>query len=575
MKKFKKVLSVVLAVVLVAVSFIAPASAAQALPLIVVNDLGWTPLVSGIGTSGEKQLFPLTEEETKVFSAALVAAVVEGFTAYGVLYDNWHVFNSIVVPVLARYVDPIAYNLDGTPKYDDVTDKSANCSMANYPVDAVDKEEIKAQKAEREEIFSVFGTEYAEQYGDDYVYAFGYDWRKSPIDVAADLDAYIKSVKDETGASKVNVVAVGLGSNVLLAYMNAFGGNELNNVVFASPAWQGTSLVGSLFTGNIELDIFAVENYLVMLARGSFTTHFAAYLTSYIASWEGLSHEYFAKFNYILQKMLPKIYSAVVSPMLSGMPGLWALVPADMYAEAKDYMFPDNSINAELEAKIDAYNLIQNNAQSIIESCEADGMRFSIVCGYNSQLFPVNTTYPTSDVLIDTVYASGGATCSKYLQAHDDWGKVYKQKIKDDHNHVSWDSRIDSSTCMFPEQTWFIKNLQHSAYNPDYGTTDLVMWLLSAKKQQTVFSDTENHPQFSLFNTYTRKTKGCPADYLLGDVDMSTAVTIADARLALKMSAGQLEPTEDQLVLGDIDENGDISATDARSILCMALDIPY
>ncbi len=575
MKMFKKVMSIVLAAVLISVSFIAPVSAADAVPLIVVNDLGWTPLVSDKDTSAEKQLFPLTDADTKEFTTKLVAAVAAGFTAYGVLYDNWQVFCSFVLPVFSSYIDPIAYNPDGTPKYDNAEDKSPNCSMSNYPVDAVEKEDIKAQKEEREKIFSVFGVEYGEKFGDENVYAFGYDWRRSPIDCADDLDAYIEQVKSETGADKVNVVAVGQGSNVMLAYMNAYGGTSINNLVFASPAWQGTSIMGSLFTGDIELDIFAVENYLVMLANGSFTTHFAAYITSFIASYEGLSHEYFGKFNYILQKMLPRIYSDIIDPQVKGMPGLWSLVPVDYYDNAKDFMYPDSSVDPDFEAKIDAYNAMQKNAKSIIESCEEDGMKFGIVCGYNGQLFPVNETYPTSDTLIDTKYASGGAVCAKYLQAFDDWGAVHKQEIKDEHNHISWDQRIDSSTCMFPEQTWFIKNLQHSAYNTQNGTTELVMWLLTSDKQQTVTSDLENHSQFSLFNTYTRQTKNSSPDLLLGDVNMSTAVTIADARLALKISADLVEPTEDQIFVGDIDEDGIISADDARSILCMAVDIPY
>lgn len=572
MKAFKKVMCIALAVVLASLALVAPVSAAKAVPLIVVNDMMANPLVYGLGTENEKQVCPLTDGDVKSFTTAFLTALTVGFVEYGLTYDNWDVYCNKVIPVINEYIDPIAYNPDGTPKYAEVEAKIYNCALSDFPVDGKTEEEVEAQKAEREAIFSAIGVEYGKKFGDDNVYVFNYDWRKSPLDVAADFNAFVDQVKSERGASKVNVVGLGEGSNILLTFMSDYNCSKLKNVVFASPAWQGTSIIGSLFTGDIELDIFAVENYLVMLGRGSFTTHFASVLISSVASYEGLSHEYFAKFNYILQKMLPRLYSDTINPLLKGIPALWSFVPADYYADAKAYMFPDE-MNADLETNIDAYNSIMTNAKQIIEDAESSGVKFGIVCGYNCQLFPVNETYPTSDTVVDTCYASGGAVCADYLKAFDDWDAHYEQQIKDDHDHVSWDMRVDASTCMFPEQTWFIKNLTHTGYNANYGTTDVVIWLLSAKKQCTVHTDETKYPQFSLFNTYTRETKACPTTGVLGDVDLSTAVTVKDARLALRISAGFEEATEEQVLLGDIDEDGEISTADARSILCMALGI--
>ena len=99
------------------------------------------------------------------------------------------------------------------------------------------------------------------------------------------------------------------------------------------------------------------------------------------------------------------------------------------------------------------------------------------------------------------------------------------------------------------------------------------MWLLSADKQYTVHTDEEKYPQFSLYNTYTRTTKPCPTTGIIGDVDLSTAVTVSDARLALLFALEIETPTDEQIILGDIDEDGKISTSDARAILCMALGI--
>ena len=574
MKAFKKVIAVTLALMLAALVLLMPVSAAKSVPLIIINGFGRTPLVQDYGTEDEKIVFPHPEEMYEEMFTNTLGALIKSYISYALTYDNWEVYANHYLPIIAEYYEDIAYGKDGKPVNEDITN-----AVYLEPMSAYTDEEKQA-------IFSDIGIKYAEQYGEDNIYAFGYDWRKSPIDNAAELDEFIEYVKSETGSKKVNVCAMSEGANIMLAYMDEYNTKNLNNVVFASPAWQGTSVIGSLFTGGVEFDIFAVENFLVMLGRQSFVTHFASVLTSWVASYEGLSHEYFAKFNYIIQKLEPRMYSDIIFPIFANMPGLWSFVPGDYYEDAKAYMFAGGenadgfeapAIYSGLEEKIDAYNEIQANAKQIILDAENNGVKFAIVCGYNCQIAPINETYPTSDTVIDTSYASGGATTALYLQAFDDWGAVHEQVIKDDHNHISWDQRIDASTCMFPEQTWFIKNLEHLGYNADNGTCDLVVWLLGMDSQATIQTDKENYPQFSLYNTYKHTTYGCPdsSDGLLGDVDFSGVVRLDDVRLALQFAAGAAEPDDDQLFWGDIDEDGDITTADAKSILCIAIGIDY
>ena len=55
--------------------------------------------------------------------------------------------------------------------------------------------------------------------------------------------------------------------------------------------------------------------------------------------------------------------------------------------------------------------------------------------------------------MIDTKYTSLGATVAPF------GGELESGK------RLSPDKQIDASTCMFPDQTWFIKNLRHSYEN--------------------------------------------------------------------------------------------------------------
>ncbi|MBR2875574.1 MAG: alpha/beta fold hydrolase, partial [Clostridia bacterium] len=495
MKAFKKVLCISLAIMLAGLTLVAPVAAATDIPLIVVQGFAATPLVKNAGTDQEVQVFPPENFVNDGNIANLTTAIITGLIEYRVSDEDWNAFAKKVLPEVNKLLDPIAYNVDGTPKYNNVA-----CVTYDEPMSSYTEEEQKT-------IFTAFGIKYAQQYNADMVYSFAYDWRQSPIDCADELNNFINYVKSRTGSGKVNVVALSQGSAVTLAYLAEFGGSNINNLVFASPAWQGTSLAGDVFTGNLDIDVYAYENFLVGMSDGSATTHFMAVLFSWFATREEFTEEYFEILTEVISGMEPAIYSDVIVPMLAGMPGLWCLVPDDYFDEAKSFLFPEG-VNANLLAKIEAYNAIQTNAKAIIEDAEATGMKFGIVCGYNRQIAPINDNLNTSDMVVDTKYASGGATCANYLEAFDDWGKNYVQVKKDGHYHVSWDYKVDASTCMFPEQTWFIKNLQHVAYGTyeGDGTCDIVMWLLSMDEQHTVFTDKENYPQFSLYNTYKRFT---------------------------------------------------------------------
>lgn len=559
MKATKKIVCLTLAIIMAALVFVMPVNAASTIPLIMVNGIGSTPLYKNFETEDEALVFSADDAFVEELITDIGTAFVESAIAYGVNKKDFNKFNETFFPKVDKYLDAFGYTLDGVSRDATIGYKQNYKPMSEYT------EEEKA-------VLSEFCYAYGEKYGEKYVYNFSYDWREDPITVAEELNDFIKIVRP--GSGKVNVVALSMGSNITQCYLAKYGGAKFNNVVYAAPAWQGTSLLGNVVTNNLEIDIFAVENYLVQLANVSATTHITAFIMSFIASQEGLSHEYFGDINALFQNISPGTYQSFIRNF-AGMPGIWSLVPHEDYEIGKKFIYEEHGveINPDVEAKIDAYHKIQGNAEQIIKSAKKDGMKFSIVCGYNCQMIPLSTEYEMSDTVVDTKYMSAGATCAKYLQAHDDWDSIYTQKEKDGHNHISWDYKVDASTCAFPENTWFVKNMQHSYFNRDNGTIDIVMWLLGAKTQPNVRTDAENYPQFFLYNTYKKTTKPMPADGVLGDVDGSGAVDTKDARLALKIAAGQKKAKEAQLLLGDIDEDGEISTSDVSDILKLAAGI--
>ncbi|MBR0535361.1 MAG: hypothetical protein IIX14_03175 [Clostridia bacterium] len=563
MKATKRIVCLTLALIMTALAFIMPVSAATTVPLIMIDGIGTTKLYKNFGTAEEELVFSGDEEFITGIIEDAGGALLGGLISFGIGNKDFDALADKVMPVVNKYISPIGFNSDGTP-----VDPTIGFYRTTEPISKYTEEE----KAN----LSSFALAYAERNGEEYVYNFTYDWRADPIENAEQLKDFITEVKAKTNSKRVNMVAMSQGSTVALAYLNAYGGHHLKNIVFAAPAWQGTSTVGDVVTNNIELDAFTLENYLVQLANGSATTHIAAYILAFIATYDGLTKEYLGDLNAFATGLLPRTYTDAFIPYFAGMPGIWSLCPAEYYEVGKEFIFDSHgvAIDPAYEAKIDAYHQIQVNAKSIVEKAMANGANFYIVCGYNCQNAPISPRYESSDGVIETEYMSGGATCADYLKAHNDWGRIYNQKIKDGHNHVSWDYKVDASTCMFPEYTWFIKNQQHNNYKLENGTMDIVMWLLEGDNRVTVTTDTVNYPQFWLYNTYKRTTKAMVNDEVLGDLDSTGAVNTIDARVALKLASGQLQPSDLQYLVGDIDEDGEFSTEDARSVLSIAAGLP-
>ncbi len=585
MKATKKIVCLTLAVIMAGLAFIMPVSAAEAtLPFIMVNGFASSTLYKNLGeiyeedadgnviNEGESGAFPTDEKAIEGLVKDIGGALLSGIIRFGIANKDYDTLADNFFPVVNKYIEDIGYNIDGTPK-----NPTVGVKQLTKPISEYTEEEM----TELTEISEA----YIEKYGAENAYNFTYDWRESPIVIAEQLNDFIKTV---AGSGKVNMIAMSMGSAVALAYLNKYSGKQINSLVFTSPAWQGTELVGDVMTGNIEIDVFAVENFLVQLANVSATTHITAFIISFIASWDGLSREYFGDINSAIQGILPRAYTDTIIPYLAGMPGFWALLPYEYHDAAKEFIFDEHglTIDSEFEAKIDAYHEIQGElydyknpsergaaAKVIDKAMKVDKMKFYIVGGYNCQMYPINDKYESSDTVVDVKHMTGGANCSKYLQAGDDWGKITTQKVEDGHRHLSWDFKVDLSTAAYPEQTWLIKNMQHNGLNSETGTMDVVLHLLMADKQLTVNSDKANYPQFMLYNTYTRTTRPVEHDALMGDVNDSGAVRTDDARLALQMCAGTKKITDHAMAVGDIDEDQKLATADVKAILKMSANI--
>ena len=123
-------------------------------------------------------------------------------------------------------------------------------------------------------------------------------------------------------------------------------------------------------------------------------------------------------------------------------------------------------------------------------------MNIGVFARYNYQITPVIENWNVqSDMVIDTKFTSFGATCAPLGET---LGEDYVQKKTTcGHNHLSVDGVVDASTCLFPEYTWFIKDIQHSFGMREM--EELRDLIFNSEKQVTVH-DYEKFPQFIKYN---------------------------------------------------------------------------
>lgn len=88
----------------------------------------------------------------------------------------------------------------------------------------------------------------------------------------------------------------------------------------------------------------------------------------------------------------------------------------------------------------------------------------------------------------------------------------------------------------------------------------------SIKPEEAFYIDTKFT---NVLKTANLNFKNLPK-LLMGDLDNDGKVTAIDARIALRIAAKMQTPTEYQLKVGDINKDGKITAADARAILLMS-----
>ncbi len=457
----KKVLSVLLAVVLLAVAV---------MPSFATSDkcnCGDTPIiyVAALG-SGTLTLDEGTENERILFRPEIAE----------------------ILPDLLPIV-PAAAKLIADKNYDAFGDVLIDCVNAVFGELALDENGNSSDRVSCEE----FHPDSAD-HGIGYSYYFGYDFRLDPVENAKLLHQYIQEVKEITKHDTVRFRASSMGGVVTMSYIRLYGTADIETIIFQCCPLQGTAVAGELYNGLVEINKDALKGYASQALPELGSDFLSGILYGLIEALDmaGVWDSLLVIADDLILNLKDRVFNECLIPIFGTLPGIWSFVPDEYYESGKEFMQLDPVTHAGLIEKLDFYHYeVQSKCAELVAQAKASGTTMYNVLGYDMQRTPLVTAYrETSDGTVDAKYASMGATCALLGET---LPEDYVQAKYPEKNFMSPDRMIDASTCVMPENTWFIKDMLHSTTHDGHGVLYDIMF--ESEKQLTVF-DMEEYPQF-------------------------------------------------------------------------------
>ncbi|MBE6834989.1 MAG: hypothetical protein E7515_01910 [Ruminococcaceae bacterium] len=540
----KKIISVLLTVVLLA-TLMLPAFAAEAKsnanPVLIVNGISEFTLVD----SNEQNVFPLDNSQT----TSLVTKVLPSVAKFLVDRDSDALMDSLI-PAFQDWLSPLTCNPDGS-----VADHGVHLKYQFKESVAVEGiENVNCADAMDKDL--LLAT--VDAVGAEKVYVYGLDWRLDPLVIADEINEYVQHIKVTTGYDKVSIAAISMGGVMVSAYLAKYGYADVSNVTMISSAFTGVDMVGELFCKRVVLDEEGAQRLIDQLITVPGVAK--------VIEMTGLLKQLVPLLGTVIEEQLDRVYDEVLIPIFAYNPSIWSFVADDVYEEAKQTMLA--GADPSFEGVIDNYHYnVQSKIGDILKAAKASGVKVAIVSNYNLQIAPITPKANYSaDTVIETRHTSGFATVANLGTVLAEEEGFYEQAVESDKNYLSSDGIIDASTCLLPDNTWFIKDMYHVGFDIESNNNNIYIWLMTADKQM----DIDSNPLYPQFNIYEEDIKLLhPLDMEAGDVNHDGYVDLIDARQVLRYSKGLCEFDELALMLADFNGDKEITEDDATAIMYM------
>lgn len=426
--------------------------------------------------TSSKQIYPVTIPGS---FASDVLDKVKGPLSKGIFLQQWDDFHRVVIDTVCDLYEDAALDQNG-----ELNNNSGN-RYANYTYPLNDR------KGEN-------GYELN-------TYNYSFDWRLDPFAVAAGLKEFIEQVCTATGYDKVNLMGRCLGCNIILAYVQAYGFERVEQICFYAPGFQGFECIGALFSGEIDLDPDAIPDFLDHSARSQYggennpTYDLLVTALEFLNAAKTLNVAKPIFDNYLIPEFRKYILPEIVRRTFGTFPSFWSFVGDEYYAKAKQTVFGgyEETYSGIIEKADHYHNDVMANAKEIINAGVENGVETYIVCKYGSRMGPViKNADVQGDSTVTTANSSFGATtASLYGTLSESF--INSIQAENGGKYLSADHQIDATSCLLPEHTWFIKNLYH--HELPESVHEMIAEIFDYDGYTSVF-DLEAYPQFLIYD---------------------------------------------------------------------------
>lgn len=432
------------------------------------------PIIYIMGTAGElydkdgNQIHPIGADAGEIIKTALMPCLEQLALGYitGDFEDYAQEFYDAFAPVYEKVkLDNNGEASDGSSRGWDVNTADINSKKGDYRI---------------------------------FDYLFMYDWRLSPFRTAEELKIYIDRIKTATGKDKVNIVSRCYGSNVVATYLEIYKDHAVENVGkvrYYTPSVYGVTYLTAMFSGEIELNGTAIDNFLEYylengdLIEDAETKALVDTMVTFLNQIKVLGVMTDAVegiIDDVKDDLIPKLLRA----SFGSWPSHWAMVLPEYYETAKEFIFRGcEEEYAGLIEKIDAYHYgVQLNFEKTAKELTEKGIKFYNIVKYNSPAYPLSKeAVEQSDCYTTVADQSFGAHAAKYGET---LSETYISEIPDK-KYLSPDNIIDGSGALWPDTTWYIKDLFHDNF-PGYIHDSMMIDIF----RENLDGDSEKYPRF-------------------------------------------------------------------------------
>lgn len=471
MKKFSKrllSLALSLAIILATFAFSASTSAAEEpgtdIPLIYVVGTG-VHLIADNPDGTTRKIFPLQLPENFIMDT--VEANI-GIFAKAVLTQEWDEFCDVLYNTMSPLYADLMLDENGNPRDNSRIDVESK----------MDKDRINPNKTNGK-----YGT---------HQFEFFYDWRVDPYVTAEKLHTYIENVLEVTGETEVALLGRCLGDCITAAYMEKYDGEYVRDYISYASALNGAEFCTKAFCGELYLDSDGIARYIYDLEIST-DSNMNEIINAFVTV---LNETYGLDFlAWSVNNVYPDIYLKIVPRLLRDMygnfPAYWAMVSDEDYEKAKETVFygVDKEQYANFISVIDNYHYnVQVKAPEMFTNFKNQGVNVANITKYGYQTLPVveHADVLGEDFCTVTKASFGATTATIDTVLSDDY--IAAAQANGTAKYISPDKQIDASTCLFPDTTWFIKNMKHRDFPKSIDP--LIDYIINAENP-TVFNNSD------------------------------------------------------------------------------------